>query len=115
MRVLLLLACLMGMGCWNGENVHVRLGDVSIGRQLIDLKAALEQGAMTKAEYDRVRPLLLSLGPSKTTTERAWGSTWPGRESCWGRFPRGKPIPPAREKLRKQRCNPALESTSTYS
>ncbi len=59
---LILMACLVAVGCWNGENVQVRLGDVSIGRQLIDLKAALDQGAMTKAEYDRVRILLLSLG-----------------------------------------------------
>ena len=62
MRRLLLIACLLTMGCWNGENVHLRLGDVSIGRQLIDLKEAREQGAMTKAEYDKVRILLLSLG-----------------------------------------------------
>jgi len=62
MRVLLLLACLASVGCWNGENVHVSLGDVSLGRQLIDLKEAYEQGAMTKTEYDTVRVLLLSLG-----------------------------------------------------
>jgi hypothetical protein len=62
MRTLLLIASLVTMGCWNGENIHVRLGDVSIGRQLIDLKAAHEQGAMTKSEYDQVRMLLLSLG-----------------------------------------------------
>lgn len=62
MRALLLLACLASVGCWNGENVHVRLGDVSLGRQLIDLKAAYDQGAMTKTEYETVRVLLLSLG-----------------------------------------------------
>ena len=62
MRALFLILCLAVTGCWNGENVHVRLGDVSIGRQLIDLKTALEAGAMTKPEYDKIRMVLLSLG-----------------------------------------------------
>lgn len=69
MRRLLLIACLLTMGCWNGENIHLRLGDVSIGRQLIDLKAAHEQGAMTKGEYEKVRFLLLSLGQLCENTE----------------------------------------------
>ena len=69
MRALLLIACFLIVGCWNGENVHVRLGDVSIGRQLIDLKAAHEQGAMTKTEYDRVRMLLLSFGQVCESTD----------------------------------------------
>ena len=62
MRRLILVACLSTVGCWNGGNTNVHLGDVSIGRQLIDLKAAHEQEAMTKEEYDRVRLLLVSLG-----------------------------------------------------
>lgn len=48
-------------GCWNGENIHLRMGDVSMGRQLIDLKAALEQGAITPAEHDRLKMAMMSL------------------------------------------------------
>lgn len=58
---LLLITCLLIVGCWNGRNHHIRLGDVSIGQQLIDLKSALDQRAMTKAEYDKVRLVLLSI------------------------------------------------------
>jgi hypothetical protein len=49
------------MGCWNGDNVAIRLGDVSLGQQLIDLKAALEGGVMTEAEYTKVRAQLMDL------------------------------------------------------
>lgn len=57
----LTLLLLLG-GCWNdNRGIAIRLGDVSIGQQLIDLKAALEQGAMTQAEYERVRTRLVEL------------------------------------------------------
>ena len=48
-------------GCWNGENVAISLGDVSLGQQMIDLKLALESGAMTQAEYDEMKETLLAL------------------------------------------------------
>ena len=47
-------------GCWNGDNVALRLGDVSLGRQLIDLKSALDEGAMSEEEYTRVRAALMA-------------------------------------------------------
>lgn len=63
MAKLLVIACLglVTIGCWNGRNTHMSLGDVSIGQQMIDLKAALDQGAMTKTEYNKVRLALLAI------------------------------------------------------
>ena len=48
-------------GCWNGGNMAVSLGDVSLGQQLIDLKRALEQEAITEAEYQEAKDALLEL------------------------------------------------------
>ncbi|HSG88416.1 MAG TPA: hypothetical protein VLA56_04340 [Pseudomonadales bacterium] len=48
-------------GCWNGENVHVRLGDVSLGQQLMDLQRAHDTGAIDDDEYARLRAGVMSL------------------------------------------------------
>ena len=40
----------LGTGCWNSENHVIKLGDVSIGQELIDLERAHEAGAMTDTE-----------------------------------------------------------------
>jgi hypothetical protein len=52
---------LLGTGCWNGENHVIKLGDVTIGQQLIDLKRAHEAGAMTDTEYAEVKAKLISM------------------------------------------------------
>jgi hypothetical protein len=57
---ILAVALLLG-GCWNGGNQNIRLGDVSLGQQLIDLKTALDQGAVTESEYQQLRTSLISL------------------------------------------------------
>jgi len=59
-KLLLTTSVLLLTGCWNGENIHVRLGDVSIGQQLIDLKTALEINAMTEDEYEKTKAILLA-------------------------------------------------------
>lgn len=62
MRALLLTTSIFVLtGCWNGENVHVRLGDVSLGQQLIDLKTALDREAITEDEYEETKESLLAL------------------------------------------------------
>ncbi len=48
-------------GCWNGGNTAVSWGDVSVGQQLIDLKLALDAGALTAAEYEETKAALLSI------------------------------------------------------
>jgi hypothetical protein len=53
------LLLLLG-GCWN-ENSSIHFGDVSLGQQLIDLKAALDQGAVTEEEYERLKGAIMSL------------------------------------------------------
>ena len=58
---MLALLSLTIIGCWNGENVAIRLGDVSLGQQLIDLKAALDGGAMTQEEYAKAKTQLMDL------------------------------------------------------
>ena len=58
--VMLTLIVVISTGCWNGENQSIHLGDVSLGQQLIDLKAALDADALTQEEYDTAHALLLS-------------------------------------------------------
>jgi hypothetical protein len=58
--IMLTLLVVISTGCWNGENQSIRLGDVSLGQQLIDLKAALDADALTQDEYDTAHALLLS-------------------------------------------------------
>ena len=61
--VALVAAAVLCAGCWNGNgsNRSIHLGNVSIGQQMIDLKAALEQEAITQAEYERLRKALMAL------------------------------------------------------
>jgi hypothetical protein len=62
LRPVLLIACLLlTAGCWNGDVSNVRLGNVSLGTQLIDLQQALEQDAISRAEYDAVKEKLIAL------------------------------------------------------
>ena len=48
-------------GCWNGGNTHVSLHGFSVGRQLIDLQAALETGAINEEEFEKAKQELLAL------------------------------------------------------
>ena len=48
-------------GCWNGGNTAISLGDVSLGQQLIDLKRALEEDAISQEEYEETKQTLLLL------------------------------------------------------
>ena len=57
------------MGCWNGGNSNIRLGDVSLGQQLIDLKRALDADAMTPTEYEESRRALLTLHACENAEE----------------------------------------------
>jgi len=68
------LAAVSLAGCWNGENVHVSLGDVSLGQQLLDLQTAVESEAMTREEYEATKKTLLSLnGPcEESEPETSW-------------------------------------------
>ena len=61
-------------GCWNGENVQIALGDVSLGQQLLDLKSALDGNAMTESEYETTKETLLALNSlcENTESESSW-------------------------------------------
>lgn len=60
-RTLLLASVLvLAAGCWNGDVTNVRLGDVSLGTQLIDLKRALEEDAISPEEYGAAREKLIA-------------------------------------------------------
>jgi hypothetical protein len=60
MRRWLLLPLLALAGCNNGNgNPSIHLGDVSLGRQLIELKEARDAGAMTPDEYEKVKHALI--------------------------------------------------------
>ncbi len=59
-RVLILACVLMMSGCidsQNGRSVH--LGDVSLGQQLMDLKAALDAEAIDEEEYEELKAVLI--------------------------------------------------------
>jgi len=60
-RPLLAASLLLSAGCWNGDVSNIHLGDVSLGRQLIDLKQALEETAISQAEYDAAKEKLIAL------------------------------------------------------
>lgn len=60
MRLALLVPLFALTGCWNGNgNPSIHLGDVSLGRQLIELKEARDAGAMTPDEYEKVKHALI--------------------------------------------------------
>ena len=58
--VMLFVVLVTAAGCWNAENRILQLGDISLGQQLIDLKHALDEDALTQDEYDTARAQLLS-------------------------------------------------------
>ncbi len=68
------LACLSLSACWNGGNTHVSLGDVSLGQQLLDLKSALDDGAITQNEFEETKETLLALNAlcENTESEMSW-------------------------------------------
>ena len=60
-RILLLASALIfAAGCWNGDVTNVRLGDISLGTQLIDLKHALEEEAISSDEYEAAKDKLIA-------------------------------------------------------
>lgn len=61
MRPVILAACLaMLAGCFSGGNTNISLGDVSLGQQLIDLKRALDEDAITEDEYEAAKTQLMA-------------------------------------------------------
>jgi hypothetical protein len=74
MRHVILAACLALLaGCFNGGNSNVRLGDVSLGQQLIDLKRALEEEALTADEYERAKgQLMASMNLCEKSEDDGW-------------------------------------------
>lgn len=65
-------------GCWNGENVHISLGDVSLGQQLMDLQTALEADAISEEEYAATKKSLLAMaiGCDEAEEEDDSDSVW---------------------------------------
>ena len=75
LKPLLLLTSILALtGCWNGENVHVQLGDVSLGQQLVDLKAALDADAISDDVYEDAREKLLAMNYlcENSDSETSW-------------------------------------------
>lgn len=59
--IILILATGGLTGCWNGDVSNIRLADISLGQQLIDLKRALEEDAISQEEYDAAKERLINL------------------------------------------------------
>ena len=61
----LLLGLLLGLsGCFNDGKQVIDLGSVSIGQQLLDLKAAHDAGAISDAEYADAKASFLNITES---------------------------------------------------
>jgi len=61
-RWLAILGVVVLAGCWNSDNArNIELGDVSIGQQMIDLKRALDENAISADEYAELKGALMSL------------------------------------------------------
>jgi len=61
---LVLLASLPGCGSSSKASVTVKGSTtVSVGQELLDLKRALDEGAISQRDYDKVRAILLSRKP----------------------------------------------------
>ena len=58
-RSSMLLGVVLLAGCWNGGNTNLDLGSVSLGQQLMDLKAARDAGAIDAMEYEATRRAVL--------------------------------------------------------
>ncbi|MCB1684631.1 MAG: hypothetical protein KDI31_09100 [Pseudomonadales bacterium] len=71
---LILLSLSLLSGCWNGENINLRMGDVSVGQQLIDLKRALDEEAIDEEEYERLRTALMQIADVCGNQEAMTGS-----------------------------------------
>jgi hypothetical protein len=51
---------LCGCGSWSKANVTVQgTTTISTGQELLDLKRALDEGAISQRDYDKVRAILL--------------------------------------------------------
>ena len=61
MRALLLLSLLLLSGCWNenGDRLTLDLGNVSLGQQFVELKAARDAGAISADEYALLKQALI--------------------------------------------------------
>jgi len=58
-------------GCWNSDNArNIELGDVSIGQQMIDLKRALDEDAISADEYAKLKGALMSLQSACTRDQQ---------------------------------------------
>ena len=47
-------------GCWNGR-AAINFGDKSLGEQLIDLKKAMDEGAISEEEFVKTKADMLAL------------------------------------------------------
>ena len=61
-----LAACAVLSGCGSSSRANVTVTGtttVSTGQELIDLKRALDEGAISQRDYDKVRQILLARKP----------------------------------------------------
>ncbi len=74
----LIFACALVMlsGCVDSRGFSVRLGDVSYGQQLIDLKKAYEQQAITENEYHDLKARLIAAADMCGENEESEQSSW---------------------------------------
>jgi hypothetical protein len=59
---LALLTSLSGCGSWSSSKANVTVKGtttISTGQELLDLKRALDEGAISQRDYDKVRAILL--------------------------------------------------------
>jgi hypothetical protein len=61
-HLLLLIISIALIGCWNEDHAKdISLGSISLGKQMIDLKVALDQDAITTDEYLQLKKTVMDL------------------------------------------------------
>lgn len=56
----ILLLAILSSGCWNADYAReIDFGDISIGVQLMDLKRALDEEAITPDEYATIKQAII--------------------------------------------------------
>ena len=63
--LILLTVSLLLSGCFNADNAReIDQGSVSLGQQMIDLKVALDQDAISDEEYAKLKEVVMSVNSS---------------------------------------------------
>lgn len=78
MKLVILAAMVVCLSSCVQENNprNLRLGNITIGQQLIDLKEALDKGAVSESEYNQIKENLVSASSMCAAAEQDDDEGW---------------------------------------